>query len=793
MLFRKSRGQNDITKSTQHDDRMSHVDSTVSRAKSGSSRRAGRKKTARGVRVIRFLSLAISLVAIVILLNLYQIQVKKYDRYVAAGANQQFIMQRSQPKRGDIYDSDGILIASSVIKYSIGITPSNVRSINKRVNETEIIDFTSATLEIPVEKMRSWLEQKERSYIQIAKNVPEEKAEILRSWLAKNRVGGYTFDLTSERLYNNGDLAGQVVGFTRFEDQKLQGVAGLEAYYDTILSGEAGYSYARRDNYRNHGTVPFSIPTDQQKVDGADMHLHLNLKMQEVLQHELEQIAGVAGLNTGVMGLVMDVNTGWIYAMGQIPTMQSQYPTAVPGGIDPHYWNPDLDKMVNQLSSQVWRNAIISDVFEPGSTMKAVTAAIAFEEAAVTEATEFDDSPIEVMNHTISCLLKSGHGVESVAQAFVNSCNPVFVQIGQRIDQDLFYDYLRTYGFMDKTGIDLPAETNTIFHDRPSKLDFANITFGESVAVTPLHIARAYAAIVNGGYLVQPSIVREFVNPDGVTEKVAAGQPVQIISAETSARMCKLLKEAGNVSYLSTFGCAGLEIGGKTSTSTDEFDQQNTYSFIAVGPNESADILCMILVKKPVNKFPSSAIVAQHTKRLMGRIMDLRGYQRDYNANETAKLAKNVRLPDINGLTYSEAAFTLSELDLYGFRAHPEMGYDDKVAYLNLTPGSEVAVGSTIWLTDGGDTTQVNVPDFSNLDYHSCIWLAESAGVVLRTHGLPTQGVVSQSPAPSRQQIDAQEADEVGAPQIDQAIENQAQGKVARGSVIDIWFEEPDE
>ena len=152
MLFRKSRVQNDITKSTQHDDRMSHVDSTVSRAKSGSSRRAGRKKTARGVRVIRFLSLAISLVAIVILLNLYQIQVKKYDRYVAAGANQQFIMQRSQPKRGDIYDSDGILIASSVIKYSIGITPSNVRSINKRVNETEIIDFTSATLEIPVEK-----------------------------------------------------------------------------------------------------------------------------------------------------------------------------------------------------------------------------------------------------------------------------------------------------------------------------------------------------------------------------------------------------------------------------------------------------------------------------------------------------------------------------------------------------------------------------------------------------------------------------------------------------------------
>lgn len=792
MLFSKSRGQNDIVKSTQHDDIMSHVDSVALGSKAGGSRRAGRKKTARGVSFIRFLSMTICLIAIIVLLNLYQIQVKRYDRYVAAGANQQFIMQRSQPKRGDIYDSDGILIASSVIKYSIGITPANVRSINYKVNETEIIDFTSATLEIPSEKMSAWLEQKERSYIQIAKNVPEEKAETLKSWLVENRVGGYTFDLTSERLYNNGYLAGQVVGFTRFEEQKLKGVTGLEAYYDTILSGEAGYSYARRDNYRNHGTVPFSIPADQHKVDGADMHLHLNLKMQEVLQHELEQIAGIAGLNTGVMGLVMDVNTGWIYAMGQIPTMQSQYPTAVPGGIDQRFWNPDLDKVINQLSSQVWRNAIVSDVFEPGSTMKAVTAAIAFEEAAVTEATEFDDSPIEVMNHTISCVLRSGHGIESMTQAFVNSCNPVFVQIGQMVDQDLFYDYLETYGFMGKTGIDLPAETNTIFHDKPSKLDFANITFGESVAVTPLHIARAYAAIVNGGYLVQPSVVREFVNPDGVAEAVVTGQPVQIISAETSARICKLLKEAGNAGNHSTFGCVGHDIGGKTSTSTDEIDKQNTYSFIAVGPSESADILCMILVKKPVNRFSSSAIVARHTKRLLGRIMDLRGYQRDYNANEAARLAQNVSLPDISGLTYSEAAFALSELDLYGFRAHSELGYDDKVAYLNLTSGSKVAAGSTIWLTDSIDATQVNVPDFSNLDYHSCIWLAESAGVVLRTHGLPAQGVVSQSPAPSRRQIDEQDTDEVGAPQIDEIVDNQVQGKVPRGSVIDIWFEEPD-
>ena len=149
------------------------------------------------------------------------------------------------------------------------------------------------------------------------------------------------------------------------------------------------------------------------------------------------------------MGLVMDVNTGWIYAMGQIPTMQSQHPTAAPGGIDPHFWNLDLDKVINQLSSQVWRNAIVSDVFEPGSTMKAITAAIAFEEAAVTEATEFDDSPIEVMNHTISCVLRSGHGIESMTQAFVNSCNPVFVQIGQMIDP-VSYTHLDVYKRQDQ-------------------------------------------------------------------------------------------------------------------------------------------------------------------------------------------------------------------------------------------------------------------------------------------------------------------------------------------------------
>ena len=389
-------------KSSQHDDISSYVEST--RDNRIYKKKVEKRKTKSGVRAIRFLSMVLLVAALIILINLYKIQINDYDKFVSAGANQQFIMQKSQSRRGEIFDSEGILIASSYVKYVIGVTPANVRSVKNKVSKEEIADFTAKVLDLPKEKIAAWLEQKDKSYIQIAKNVEEEDAELLRSWLTENRVGGYTFDMVSERMYNNGDLAGQIVGFTRFEDQKLKGVLGLEAYYDSILNGHEGYSYARRDNYRNHGTVPFSIPTDQTAVDGSDMHLHLNLKIQEILQHELEQVAGVAGLSSGVSGLVMNVNTGAILAMGQIPTMQSKDPTATPGRIDPIFWNPELDKVIDQLSSKVWRNAVVSDVFEPGSTMKALTAAIVLEEDVVDENTRFDDSPLQVQSHYIHCV-----------------------------------------------------------------------------------------------------------------------------------------------------------------------------------------------------------------------------------------------------------------------------------------------------------------------------------------------------------------------------------------------------
>ncbi|HHU08267.1 MAG TPA: penicillin-binding protein 2, partial [Clostridiaceae bacterium] len=742
--------------------------------------------------IIRILTVISVLATIAILLNLFKIQVNDSETYVLAGANQQFIMQESPSKRGNIYDSNGVLLASSAIKYTIGVTPKDVRSLSRKVSEEEIAAYAANALSLPLSEVTAALEQKGKSYIQLVKAAPEESAEGLRSWLSENRVGGFAFDLETERLYTNGDLAGQLIGFTRFEDNKLSGVLGLEAYYNSKLNGEPGYSYARRDNYSNHGTVPFSIPTDQKAVDGSDMHLFLNIEMQEALQQELEQIAGVAGLSSGVCGLVMDVNTGGILAMGQIPTMKSQNPFAMPGGIDPQYWNHDLDEITDQLSLQVWRNANISNLFEPGSTMKAITTAIAFEEGVASEHTQFSDDPIEVMTHEISCVYKPGHGVETVEEALINSCNPVFVQIGQLIDMDLFYDYISTFGFRDKTGIDLPAEGNTIFHKQPSILDYANLTFGESLAVTPLHMARAYAALVNGGYLVTPAVVKEFVNSDGTIEPLISEEPVQVISQQTSERMKQLLRGAANEGHSWDFACEGFSIVGKTSTSTDETDGQSTYSFIAVGPEEISDVLCMIVVEKPITKFSGSAIVANHTKRLLGKVMDIRGYKRSYDEDSAVRLGENITLPSITGLTFSEAAYALSEMNIFARRANPEMHYDEPVSYLKLSANDEVAVGSTVWLTNQPEQEMVHVPDFSGLEYHNCIWLAEESGIVIRVNGTPSpSGVLAQDPLPTISEISSEEYDEVGAPGVTDGGEN-SKAKVARGSIIDIWFEDAD-
>ncbi len=784
---RKSRPDNNI--------RLSGKISAVQAKKASSSAKQDKpkKKAPGGIRAIRIMTAASIIAASMVLGSLYKIQILDHDSFVSAGASQQYIMQEILPKRGEIFDNNGILLASSSIKYSIGITPEHVRSLSRKVTSEEIAEYVALTLDLPLEKISSYLEQKDKSYIQLVKSVPEEIAESLRNWLSNNRVGGFTFDQKAERLYTNGDLAGQVIGFSRFENKKLYGVLGLESYYDETLSGKAGYSYARRDNYRNHGTVPFSIPTDQAAVNGSDLYLHLDLKMQEALQHELEQLAGLSGLSSGVSGIIMDVNSGAILAMGQIPTMQSLNPTAIPGGIDKKSWNSDLNKAITQLSSGVWRNTNVSDVFEPGSTMKGITAAIALEEDAVEEDSEFLDDPIDVMSHTIYCVHREGHGLETVKDAFVNSCNPVFVQIGQRIDLSLFYDYIAAFGLMEKTGIDLPAESNSIFHKQPSILDFANLTFGESVAVTPVHMARAYAALVNGGYLINPSLVKEFVNADGVVENPNEDKAVQILSGKTSARIKELLKASGNEKLKWTFSCAGYDVLGKTGTSTDEIDKQNTYSFIAIGPEDQSDLLCMLVVRKPVTEFSGSAVVARHTKRLLGKAMDIRGYERSLDSNSALLLSKNVELPDISQLTFSEAAYALAELDLFAFRADADIHYDDYVSYLGLKPNSSVAVGSTIWLkSEASEQEMVHVPDFSGLDYHSCIWLAEKSGVVLRVHGqVGNASVTAQKPQPTRLGTNNEDADAIGAPALQsEEIENY-EGQVGKGSIVEIWFGEP--
>lgn len=788
----KSSRQNDIIKSMQDNAVSKPLASSQNTAKNEvkNSRKVSKQRLSGGARLIGIITVLSVATAIVILINLFKIQVNDSDKYVYAGANQQFIIEESPSRRGDIYDINGVLLASSSTKYTIGITPKDVRSLTGKVSEEEIAAYAAETLDLSLTEVTAALAEKDKSYIQLVKSASEEDAETLRSWLSDNRVGGFAFDLETERLYTNGDLAGQVIGFTRFEDNKLKGVLGLEAYYNSKLNGEPGYSYARRDNYSNHGTVPFSIPTDQEPVDGSDMYLYLNLEMQEALQDELEQIAGVAGLSSGVSGLVMDVNTGGILAMGQIPTMKSQSPFDLPGGIDPQHWNNDLDEMTDQLSLQVWRNANVSNVFEPGSTMKAITTAIAFEEGVVSEETQFSDDPIEVMTHEISCVYKTGHGIETLREAFINSCNPVFVQVGQRIDMDLFYDYVATFGFRDKTGVDLPAEGNTIFHKQPTILDYANLTFGESVAITPLHMARAYAALVNGGYLVTPMVVKEFVNSDRTVEPLIPAEPVQIVSQETSDRMRGLLKGSANEKLLWEFSCEGYDILGKTGTSTDEVDGQNTYSFIAVGPYEASDILCMIVVEKPITEFSSSEVTARHTKRLLGKVLDIRGYQRSYDEDAAAKLGQNISLPNISGLTFSEAAYALSEMNIFARRANSDMHYDEPVSYLSLSASDKVAVGSTIWLTDQPEQEMVRVPDFKGLEYHSCIWLAEESGIVLRINGTSASGgVISQNPLPTMQKAGSEEDDEVGAPDATGDNINDV-GKVAKGSIIEVWFEE---
>lgn len=756
---------------------------------------------------------AFLVIAGIIATEFYRLQITQHEVLAAKAAKQQFTTQTDQSRRGMILDRNGYPLVASTYVYRVGITPSDVTSRKKDVTEVDIVEQMAHYLKLDDDEKAILLEQirvdrltgwsgVERSltghrpvtYISVKSNVPEVDAMALRAWLNANSVGGVRFDAEERRVYNNAGLASPVLGMTRMDEGVIVGVSGLEATYDKLLAGQPGYVFGRSNNYATRGMIPFGHPIELPAKQSTHLVSTIDFEIQTILQEELLSIASAAGLARDVHGIVMDVHTGDILAMGQVATYAADDPTARPIGIAEDAWEAMSEEARHAyLSTNAWNNINITDVYEPGSTFKTVTLAIGLEENVVWEGTGFEDNPVTIQGETIHCYFAGGHGRETLREAFYNSCNPIFVDVGARVGKDRYYDWIHKLGFYGRTGIDLPAETRGLLHQNPMPLDFANLTFGESSSVTAIQLAQFYAMIGNGGYAVTPRLAcGSTLDGIDVMEPFDVEAHPQIFSENTCRRVRSMLRDV--VQYgtaTDTFGAIGLNIGGKTGTARDENDNnRRTLSFIGMVPNDAPEYVVLVTIRKPETGMISSRSAVRAASRIAARIEDGKGRQPRYTDRELAYLGRPVVLPDLSDLTVGEAAMELVKLNLAPSVPTDRFYLDRPLAAMMPSANTAVGVGSTIWLCPEreDDVEWVAVPDFTGHHYHQCIWLAAEYGVTVLPVGTPGGTATGQDTPATAQAANAPSGDVTGSPAASAGNEEPPAGMVPRGHVVRVSF-----
>ncbi len=758
------------------------------------------------------LVLAFVLAASAIIQCFYQLQIVDHDVLAAKAAGQQFVTREEYPRRGMILDRNGYPLAFSTYVYRVGMTPVDVHSTKKDISDqmivekmTEYLNLDEATSEqmldlIRADRVRGWdgISQQYAgheavAYQVIATEVPETDAMLLQSWIRENNVGGMRFDAEERRVYANHGLASAVLGLTRVEEGRIIGVSGLERTYDSLLAGESGFVYAKRNNYTTRGEIPFSERVENAGKKGHHLIAAIDAEVSSILQEELLSVAAAAGLITGVHGLVMEVKTGNVIAMGQVSTFDAEHPTAVPLGLTEEDWQAmEAEERTAYLSSNLWNNVNITDLYEPGSVFKALTLAIALEEGVAWEQTVFNDDPVTVQGEEISCYSVTGHGDETLAKAFYLSCNPVFVHLGNRIGQDLYYDWIRQLGLYGKTGIDLPAEASGYLHENPMPIDFANLTFGESSSLTAIQLASLFAAIGNGGYLVTPRV--GYASTESGVEMMEIFEPQgarQIFSKETCERVRAMMTEVVTQGTAAgTFGAMGFSMGGKTGTAIDSVDGRRTFSFVGLAPCDEPEYVVLVSIHKPETGITLSSSAARAATRVAARLLNLEGERQQYSAQEMLALSQTVALPDLSEMSVGEAALALLQLNLAPSLS-PEYFYPDRpLSHMAPAPGTVVGIGSRIWLYPEGENEVewVAVPDFSGLNYHECVWLAADYGVTINPTGHLNGQAVSQSVQASGRVNDGPFEDIAASPHNDVIAQDHVEGMVKRGHAVDVYF-----
>ena len=700
---------------------------------------------------------------------LVKLMLIEHDKYEEKAIRNQTRSTSVTASRGTIYDRNMNVLAASSSVENIFLDPLELQQYEVDVNA--LAENLSRILDVDADWVKEQAADTQYRYKMIKRRQSQEVCDQVRAYISENKIIGVHLEPDSMRYYPYGTLAAQLLGFTNTENV---GSEGLESYYNNYLEGTAGAVITTKGN--NETEMLYSYEKYYQATDGDNVVLTIDTTVQYYLEKQLQDAIDRYDVKNGAFGIVMDVNSGDILAMSTL------------GSYDPNryldIYDTETDEEVTKLYEEAvklpegseertaafeaynnavaaarlkqWRNRCVSDGYEPGSTFKIITLASALDCGAVTLNDHFycgGSEKFEGRSQTLSCWRLAGHGSETTAEALQNSCNIAFAHIGLKTGGETLYDYCRAFGLMERTDIDLPGEASGLFHSKERLANNAtygtsyliSTSFGQTVKPTPIQLVRAISAVVNGGYLLEPHVVSEVLDSEGnVIQKNSRKVVRQVISEETSKTMCQLIESVVTEGTAKNAQVVGYRIGGKTGTAekTDQKDENGQQtrdkivSFVGIAPMDDPKYVVLVALDTPSSSsgyyISGGQMGAPTVAAIFEDILPYLGVEGEYSDEDMSRVA--VRMPNVTGLTESEAAKRLKE----NYLDYRIIGDGDKIVSQIPAHGRELPGNSTVLLytDDSMPTDQVTVPNLVGLTVAQANQELANAGLYMQAKGV---------------------------------------------------------
>lgn len=677
-----------------------------------------------------------------VIVRLFVVSVVDNSKYEGMANNYHFGTMTLSANRGAIYDANGTALAWSATVYNIYIDPTLYREEMKSIEDandkkksaaeeenetadnlvdvdqlkTSITNFLSEKLGLKTEEVEASFEKDGRYYVlqtQVEKNVTDE----ITAYFEKLNLSFIGTEATTRRYYPQNELAAAVIGFTNGDGD---GQYGLEYQYDDYLSGVDGRVISAQA--ANGEEMPYRYSTTYDAEDGDSLYLTLDTTIQYYLEKSLAEMVEKFEVKERACGVIMNPKTGAVYAMATYPTFDLNNPSeiydaktaqelaALPEG--------EYSTAYATARETQWKNKVISEISYPGSTFKIVTTADAFEENLINMETDsfYCSGQVQVADATIRCSNTAGHGAQNFTQALTNSCNPAFIEIGQRIGIDKFSYYFEGFGLAEKTGIDLPGEavSYSVTGDDMTIVDLASAAYGQCNKVTAMELVTAYSAAINGGYMVTPHVVDHVVDSNGnIVLQNETEVKRQIVSEETSAIVREQLEAVVNNNPSHNAYIQGYRIGGKSGTAekldtSTADDRQYVASYCCFAPADDPEVIMLIMADEPNKEigYYGSQVVVPYARDIMEEILPAMGFYPEYSDGEDTD--STVTVPYLQSADITSAESTLAQLGL----TYEVVGDGTTVASQSPSTGTSVTKGGKVILYtevggNSGDTIEV--------------------------------------------------------------------------------------